>query len=70
VGNDVVLKKQPSGPSSGIGAANSTVKGLVINRWGEGIHVSESGTTGNKVIGNYLDADASDAQGLSSSLTA
>jgi hypothetical protein len=51
-------------------AANSTVKGLVINRWGEGIHVSESGTTGNKVIGNYLDTDASDAQDLSSSLTA
>ena len=51
VGNDAVLKVELSGPGSGsglrIGAAYSTVKGLVINRWGEGIHISESGATGN-----------------------
>jgi hypothetical protein len=43
VGNDAVLNKQPSGPSSGIGAANSTVKGLSLSiRWGEGIYTLSS----------------------------
>jgi titin len=66
VGNDAVLKVELSGPGAGsglrIGAANSTVKGLAINGWGEGVHISESGATGNKVEGNYLGTDASGAQ--------
>ena len=66
VGNDAVLKVELRGPGSGsglrIGAANSTVKGLAINGWGEGVHISESGATGNKVVGNYVGTDASGAQ--------
>jgi hypothetical protein len=70
VGNDAVLKVELSGPGSGsglrIGAAYSTVKGLVINRWGEGIHISESGATGNKVVGNYVGTDSSGTKDLGS----
>lgn len=53
-----MLKIQLSEPGSGIGAASSTAKGLGIDRWGEGMHVSECGITRNIVIGNYLDTNA------------
>jgi CSLREA domain-containing protein len=65
VGNDAVLKivlsgaSAPYGSGLRIGASNSTVKGLVVNRWGDtGILVSGSGSTGNRVAGNYIGADA------------
>jgi hypothetical protein len=71
VGSDAVLKIELSGASASgadglfITASNSTVKGLVINRWGNaGVHISGSGATGNKVVGNYLGTDASGTQKL------
>src|SRR5215210_6889568 len=75
VGSDAVLKIELSGASSfsgwglGISAPNSTVKGLVINRWpssGVAIRddIGDSGATGNEVIGNYIGTDASGTQDL------
>ena len=71
VGSDAVLKIELSGASASgadglfITASNSTVKGLVINRWGNaGVHISGSGATGNKVVGNYIGTDASGTQKL------
>ena len=70
VGSDAVLKIELSGaqfPGSGlvIGAANSTVKGLVINNWTYvGIRIDGSGATGSRVTGNYLGTDASGTQKL------
>jgi CSLREA domain-containing protein len=73
VGTDAVLKIVLSGAKifgSGlrIEAANSTVKGLVINQWsGAGIWIDGSGATGNKVTGNFIGTDASGAQDLGNS---
>src|SRR5215217_2548530 len=74
VGSDAVLKIELNGTGvrNGyglqIGAANSTVKGLVINRWvNRGIEISGSGATGNKVVGNYVGTDASGTQDLGNS---
>jgi hypothetical protein len=70
VGSDAVLKVELSGASapSGTGlyivAANSTVKGLVINRWDMGIILGASNATGNRVVGNYIGTDASGTQAL------
>jgi hypothetical protein len=71
VGSDAVLKIELSGASAKyanglmIAGSNSTVRGLVINRWSNsGIQISGSGSTGNKVMGNYLGTDASGAQDL------
>ena len=72
LGNDAVLKIELSGanaPSGAVGlrisASNSTVKGLVVNRWSEtGIYISGSGATGNRVTGNYIGTDASGTQKL------
>jgi len=71
VGSDAVLKIELSGANAPgedglfIAAANSTVKGLVVNRWGSvGIHFSGSGATGNRVVGNYIGTDASGTQDL------
>ena len=68
VGNDAVLKIELSGLGGGSGlvitGSNSTVKGLVINRLGAGIHIDGSGATGNKVMGNYIGTDASGTQDL------
>jgi hypothetical protein len=72
VGNDAVLKIELSGagvPGQDglvIGAANSTIKGLVINRFDEGILV-DPGATGNKVTGNYIGTDDSGTQALGNS---
>jgi trimeric autotransporter adhesin len=70
VGNDAVLKivlsgvNFPSGYGLEIDAANSTVKGLVINGWSYGIIFFDSDATGNKVTGNYIGTDASGTTAL------
>jgi CSLREA domain-containing protein len=77
VGSDAVLKVELSGANApsgtdglAIGAANSIVKGLVINRWGDNsssenaILISGSGATGNRVVGNYIGTDASGTQAV------
>jgi hypothetical protein len=63
VGSDAVLKIMLSGAKnfgSGlqISAANSTVKGLVINQWSyTGVRIDGSGATGNRITGNYIGTD-------------
>ena len=63
VGNNAVLKIELDGTNASDGlriqAADSTVKGLVINRWGVGVRISGSGATGNKVEGNYIGTNPS-----------
>jgi hypothetical protein len=63
VGDNAVLRIVLRGPNAEhglqIGAANSTIKGLAINRWGEGIRIAGPGANGNKVMGNYIGTDAS-----------
>ncbi len=76
VGNNAVLKIELSGTNlasseSGleISAANSTVKGLVVNRFPNvGIAVCCENTTGVKIEGNYIGTDTTgvQAQGNSS----
>jgi hypothetical protein len=65
-GNDAVLKVQLNGTNAGsanglvIQASDSTVKGLVINRFaGNGILLSGSGATGNFIEGNFIGTNAS-----------
>ncbi len=66
VGNDAVLKIQLNGASAGadangleIAADNSTVKGLVINRFdSRGIVVEGFNTTGNRIQGNFIGTNA------------
>jgi hypothetical protein len=68
-GNNAVLKIQLNGTSAGgdtfnhngfkITASNSTIKGLVINRFaGNGVQLEGSGTTGNKIEGNFIGTTA------------
>lgn len=70
VGSNAALKVELSGASANSGtglyivAANSTVKGLVINRWTHGIILGASNATGNRVVGNYIGTDASGTQAL------
>jgi hypothetical protein len=71
IGSDALLKIELSGASSSGGdglwitASNSTVKGLVINRWNDaGIELDGSGATGNKVVGNFIGTDPSGTQKL------
>src|SRR3712207_737948 len=65
VGSDAVLKivlsgaSYPAGDGLVIGASNSTVKGLVINHWDDGLRMDGAEATGNKVTGNYIGTDAS-----------
>jgi hypothetical protein len=65
VGNNAVLKielrRTVTGAGTGlwIGTKNTTIKGLVISRWEEGVRISGSGSRANKVQGNFLGADAS-----------
>jgi CSLREA domain-containing protein len=64
--NDAVLKVQLNGTNAGtsadgllIKASNSTIKGLVINRFFDnGVQIDGSGATGNKVQGNFLGTTA------------
>ncbi|MDQ4043151.1 MAG: hypothetical protein M3118_04970 [Actinomycetota bacterium] len=74
-GNDAVLKIQLNGANAGtvsglaIQAANSTIKGLVINRFGgDGVVFFGPGTTGNKVEGNFIGTDTSGTQDLGNSI--
>ena len=61
-GNDAVLKVKLNGSDAGAGAhgleisaSDSTIKGLVINRFGgDGILVTDSGTADNRVEGNFI----------------
>jgi CSLREA domain-containing protein len=71
VGSDAVLKIElngagvPDGDGLMIGASNSTVKGLVVNRWkNSGIVISGSGATSNKVTGNFIGTDATGTEDL------
>ena len=66
-GNDAVLKVQLKGSDAGefatglrIEAADSTIKGLVINRFGRGgISIVGLGAAGNSVEGNFIGTNAS-----------
>jgi hypothetical protein len=77
IGSDAVLKIELSGASAPpdanglwITTANSTVRGLVINRWGapgsleSAIRIQGSGATGNRVAGNFIGTDATGTQDL------
>src|SRR5215212_2813799 len=81
VGSDAALKIELSGASAPpdadglwITAANSTVRGLVINRWGtpgsleSAIHIEGSDATGNRIAGNYVGTDASGTKALGNTL--
>jgi hypothetical protein len=68
VGDDAVPRIELSGAGSGsglrIGAANSTLEGLVINRYFYGIHIEDPAATGNRVTGNFIGTDASGTKDL------
>jgi hypothetical protein len=70
VGDNAVLKIELSGASVPggyglrIGAPNSTVKGLIINRWYGGVRMGGNDAKGNKVEGNYIGTDASGTKDL------
>src|SRR5262249_5621179 len=59
----IVLRGASSGQAGYDGltitAANCTVRGLVINRFNEGILIQGSAATGNVVAGNFLGTDLS-----------
>ena len=73
VGSGAILEIELSGADavSGAGlyitAANSTIKGLVINRWTHGIIIGASNATGNEVVGNYIGTDATGTKDLGNS---
>jgi hypothetical protein len=74
VGSDAVLKIELGGQNAGAGAiglkveaANSTIEGLIINRWAQGIRVSGPDGAGVKVAGNFIGTDASGTQDLGNS---
>src|SRR5215210_2089027 len=71
VGNNAVLKIELNGDSMPAGgdslvsglkikpaAANSTVKGLIVSDWENGIFL-DAGTTDNQVLGNFIGTDVS-----------
>jgi trimeric autotransporter adhesin len=63
VGNNAVLKIELDGSNSGDGltirTTGSIVKGLIINRFdNRTVWIDGSGSTGNKVEGNYIGTDA------------
>jgi hypothetical protein len=70
VGSDADLEIELSGAAAPgadglvIHASNSTVKGLVINRWNQGILFDDSNATDNKVTGNYIGTDPSGTQSV------
>jgi len=70
VGSDAVLKIELSGEDAPtayglvLGAANSTVKGLAINRWNNGIRIDGPNATGIKITGNFIGSDVSGTQDL------
>jgi hypothetical protein len=66
VGNNAVLKIQLNGANAGqdadglvIGASDTTIRGLVINRFGaDGILGEGPGATGNRIQGNFIGTNA------------
>jgi len=75
-GNDAVLRIELSGADATtdyvngltIYAHNSTVKGLIINRWtSAGIDISTPSASGNRVTGNRIGTDATGTQDLGNS---
>jgi hypothetical protein len=52
----------PSGYGLRTGAANSTVKGLVISNWDSGVRMGGNDAAGNKIVGNFIGIDASGTQ--------
>jgi titin len=73
LGNNTVLKIQLNGTNAGasttngleIEAANTTIRGLVINRFAEsGIQIDGSGATGNVVAGNFIGTNAAGSTDL------
>ncbi|MCI0681621.1 MAG: SBBP repeat-containing protein, partial [Gemmataceae bacterium] len=72
VGNDAVVLIELSGTSAGAGvsgltidSAGSTIKGLVVNRFGgDGIRLTGPGATGNVIEGNFIGTDAGGAADL------
>jgi CSLREA domain-containing protein len=73
LGNNAVLKIQLNGTNAGasttngleIEAANTTIRGLVINRFAEsGIQIDGSGATGNVVAGNFIGTNAAGSTDL------
>jgi hypothetical protein len=71
-GNDAVLKIQLNGTNAGtfadgllITASNSTIKGLVINRFFDNsVQIEGSGATGNKIEGNFIGTNADGSTAL------
>ena len=64
VGNNAVLKIEIDGTNAADGlsiqAANSTIKGLIINRFSNrSVWLQTPGATGNKIEGNYIGTNAS-----------
>ena len=51
-----------------LNSSGSTVQGLVINRFFEGVSISTSGATGNMVLGNFIGTDVSGAVDLGNTL--
>jgi CSLREA domain-containing protein len=72
VGNDAVLRIELSGANIASGASglwitgsNSVVKGLVINDFSQnGVLLSGSGATGDRIEGNYIGTDATGTRDL------
>ncbi len=53
------------GPAANVGAGPLTGAGnLIAGNWGDGIYLSDGGTTGNKVQGNFVGLDVSGTAGL------
>jgi Bacterial Ig-like domain (group 3) len=74
VGDDAVLKIELNGSGAGsaigltITAGDSTVRGLVFNRFnGEGIYLAGSGAVKNRVEGNFIGTDATGTRALGNS---
>jgi hypothetical protein len=70
--NDAVLKIELNGTNAGtfadglrVTASNSTIKGLVMNRFGDnGVQIDGSGATGNKIEGNFIGTNAAGSAAL------
>jgi titin len=73
-GNNAVLKVQLNGTNAGpvngltIEASDSTITGLVINRFrDDGVVIIGSGATGNRIQGNFIGTNAAGTQDLGNS---
>ena len=76
VGDNAVLLIELNGANAGIGvtgltitAGSSTVRGLVINRFGgDGIAITGSGASNNAVLGNFIGTNAAGTAALGNKL--